>query len=141
MKIKIHEGFPNVEIHIKCPQSSDEIRRVESILKSYDEKLSGTKDGQTYMVDRHEILYFESVDKRCFICTDSNTFETPLRLYKTEERLADMGFIRCSKSQIVNITKNTSLCPDFGGRIEITIENCEKIIVSCITDQCGQVGI
>lgn len=130
MKVEIHEGFPDIEIVINCPQASDEIHKIESMLHTYDKKLSGAKDGQTHLVDRQDVLYFESVDKRCFICTADDTYETPLRLYEIEGLLAELGFIRCSKSQIVNIAKIASLCPDFGGRMEIVMEDGEKLIVS-----------
>lgn len=130
MKIEIHEGFPNIEIIINCPQASDEIYKIESILQSYDKKLCGISDGHTHMIDKQNVLYCESVDKRCFIYTAANTYETPLKLYEIEDRLKDMGFFRCSKSQIVNIAKISSLCPDFGGRIEVVMENGEKVIAS-----------
>jgi len=41
-----------------------------------------------------------------------------------------MGFFRSSKSQILNIAKIETLCPDFGGRIEVTMENGYQLIVS-----------
>ena len=62
--------------------------------------------------------------------TAHDVYETPLKLYEIEECLADTGFFRISKSQIINILRITSLCPDFGGRIEVMMENGEKLIVS-----------
>ena len=41
MKIEIHEGFPSVEVIINCPQVSDEIHKMEAMLRSYNKKLSG----------------------------------------------------------------------------------------------------
>ena len=130
MNIKIHEGFPNVEIIINCPHATDEINKITAMLQLCEKRLSGVKDGRTYMLDNHDIFYFESVDKRCFIYTIDDTFETPLKLYEIEESLNDAGFFRSSKSQILNIAKIKSLCPDFGGRIEAVMENGEKLIVS-----------
>lgn len=130
MKVEIHEGFPDIEIVINCPQASDKINKMASMLRSYDEKLPGVRDGQTHMIDKQDVLYFESVDKRCFMYTADELFETPLKLYEIEDRMTDMGFFRSAKSQIVNIAKISSLCPDFGGRMEVVMENGERLIVS-----------
>ena len=130
MKIEVHEGFPEIEVIIKCPRVSDEVNKIESMLRSYDKKLSGVREGQTHMIDRQNVLYFESVDKRCFIYTANDIYETSLKLYEIEEYMAEAGFIRSSKSQIINLLKIISLCPDFGGRMEVIMENGEKLIVS-----------
>lgn len=130
LRIEVHEGFPDTEIHINCPQVSDEIRKIEVMLKSCDKKLAGTKNDQTHMIDKRDVLYFESVDKQCFFYTINETYETPLKLYEIEAQLSGIGFFRCSKSQIVNISMIASLCPEFGGRIEIVMENGEKLIAS-----------
>ena len=130
MRIKIEEGFPIIEVVIKCPEHTSEVTRMAAALQIFDKKLSGTKDNHTHVIEHTSILYFESVDKRCFIYTTNDIYETPAKLYELEERLSDIGFFRCSKSQIVNIAKIKSLCPDFGGRVEATMENDEKIIIS-----------
>ena len=101
-----------------------------AILNSLDKKLCGVKAGKTYLLEMQDAFYFESIDKRCFIYTADDTFETSLRLYEIEEQLADTGFFRSSKSQIINIAKIASLCPDFNGRMEVKMSNGEKLIVS-----------
>jgi DNA-binding LytR/AlgR family response regulator len=130
MKVEIQEGFDNVEVIIKCPKNTKEIHRIETLLHGFDQRLSCTKNGVINFIDKHDILYFESVDKNCFIYTKGNFYETSLKLYEIEEMLADMGFMRITKSQIVNIAKIEFLCPDFGGRIEIIMENDYKLVAS-----------
>ena len=119
-----------MEIIINCPQISDDILKIETLLKNCDKRLPATRDGQTHMVDRQDIFYFEVVDKQCFIYTAKEVFETSLKLYEVENYMNEAGYIRSSKSQIINIMKIASLCPDFGGRMEVTMENGEKLIVS-----------
>jgi DNA-binding LytR/AlgR family response regulator len=70
------------------------------------------------------------VDKHCFLYTKDDFFETSLKLYEIEEMFTDIGFLRITKSQILNIAKIESLCPDFGGRIETIMENGYKLIAS-----------
>ena len=130
MKIEIVEGFDSVEVTIKCIETTDDIRKLESLLHSYAKKLSCTKDGVTHLIDTGDVLYFESVDKQAFLYTESDIYELSLKLYEIEEILSDAGFIRSAKSQILNMHKIASLCPDFGGRLEVTMQGGEKLIVS-----------
>jgi len=130
MEVTIQEGYQNIEVIIKCPEATDDVQKLASLLQGYNHKMPGTKDGQTYLVDWHDILYFESVDKRCFIYTAADVYETALKLYEIEEWLTTGIFFRSSKSQVVNIKKIKSLCPEFGGRLEVVMENGEILMVS-----------
>lgn len=130
MKIEIQEGFPDVEIVIRCPAASQEIDRLASLLQHSGKKLLCKKNGVTHLIDNQDVLYVESVDKRSFIYTAKDFYETDLKLYEIEERLTDVFFFRSSKSQILNISKIASLCPEFGGRMEVVMENGERLLVS-----------
>lgn len=130
MKIIVNEGKSDIEVVINCPQMSYEIQKLISMLHSFDKKLLGTKDKQKYIIDCDDIFYFEMVDKHNFIYTENDIFDTSLKLHEIEEVFSNAGFFRNTKSQIVNIAKIESLCPDFGGRIDLTLKNSEKLIVS-----------
>lgn len=130
MKIEIKEGFPEVEITIKCPEATEDIRRIETLLYGHGQRLPCVKDGSTHFIEKHDVLYFESVDKRSYLYTADAIYEAGFKLYEIEELLSDMGFIRTAKAQILNMAKIESLCPDFGGRIEAVLNNGEKVIVS-----------
>jgi len=130
LKIEVQKGSSEVEVIIKCPEVSEEVHKLVSLIQGFGEKFPGKKGGHTYLIDRYDVLYFESVDKRCFIYTTADVYETGLRLYEIEESLSEAGFFRSSKSQILNISKVESLCPEFGGRIEAIMENGERLVVS-----------
>ncbi len=130
MKITINEGFADTEVLINCPQTNSEILKMVSILRSFDKKLTGLKDGKIFIVHADDVLYFESVDKRTFIYTAETVYDSTLKLYEIEDSLSGSNFFRCSKSAVMSISKISSLCPDFGGRIEVTMVNGEKLIVS-----------
>jgi len=130
LKLTIQEGFPVIEVVIKCPEITEEIQKLEALLSNTSSKLLCTQDHKKRLVDRQDIFYIESVDKRAFVYTASEVFETNLKLYELEEMLEPFGFFRNAKSQIIHIGKIKSLCPDFGGRIEVEMENGEKSIIS-----------
>lgn len=132
MKIVIDES-PNheeTEIIIKCNLINDDIQRLISIIKGPEEKIHGTLDGTTYFLDPNDIFYFESVDKKTFAYTSSQVFETSLRLYELEEKLAQCDFFRASKSTIINISKIKNLSPRFNGKLKALLDNGEILIIS-----------
>ena len=130
MKIEIKEGHNALEVIIKCQTATEEVSKIKNLLSSHAKKISCTKDGSTHLVDAREILYFESVDKVPFLYTETDVYELSLKLYELEEMLSYIGFIRSAKSQIINTYKIESLRPDFGGRLEVTMQGGERLIVS-----------
>jgi DNA-binding LytR/AlgR family response regulator len=130
MRALVREGFPELEVEIRCPEANEEVQRMTAVINSFGRNISGEKDGRTFQVNFSDVLYFETVDRKCFIYTDGTVYETALRLYEIENLAADTGFFRSSKSQIVNIAQISSLCPDFDGRLEVSLTNGEKLIVS-----------
>lgn len=132
MKITIEES-PNItetEVIIKCSIITDELQRIITMLKSTEERIIGFVNGITHFIDIKDIYYFESVDKKTFMYTHSLVLETPMRLYEIEEKLSKYDFFRASKSTIINISKIKHLSPKFNGRLDVVLENDEKLIIS-----------
>lgn len=132
MKIIIQEDAVCVEteIVIRCARADEGVYEMLAHLRAFDKKLTGLKDGRTFIIDAQDVFYFESVDKRTYLYTAKEVYETPLRLYEIEERLAGGAFLRVSKKTILGVKRIASLRPDFGGRLEATLENGERISVS-----------
>jgi len=132
MKVIINEDENNnqTEIIINCKNIDDSILKLISKLKENEDVITGAKDGKVHVIKPEHILYFESVDKKTFIYTKSNVYESNLRLYEVEEKFLSYHFFRASKSTIINITKIVIINPLIGGRVEVLLENKEKLIVS-----------
>lgn len=135
MKIIIDEcpTLDETEIVIRCKKVDSEILQLVSSLRQRDSnpgQLAGFKDGKTHLINPADILYFDTVDKRTFLYTKEDVLETGLRLYEIEERLTADHFFRASKSTIINIAKIRTIIPDFGGRLEVTLSNGERLFVS-----------
>lgn len=101
-----------------------------ALIRSFDKKIIGARDGKTFVIDAADVLYFDTVDKRTFLYTQDDVLETPLRLYELEEQLSGGSFFRASKSMIINISKISSLRPELSGKIEVTLSSAEKLYVS-----------
>lgn len=82
------------------------------------------------MISPLEVLYFESVDNRTFLYTETQVLEIKKRLYELEEILSDKDFVRISKSQLVNINKIKLLKPELNRSITAEMINGEILFIS-----------
>ena len=130
ININIDGSFTETEIIINCAAMSDELEKVLTVLRALDFKLTGTINGETHILDIPNILYIDTVDKKTFLYTKSDVYETSLKLYELEEMLSPRDFFRAGKSSIINFAKIKSLKSDIDGRIIVMMENNEKMIVS-----------
>ncbi|WP_326513861.1 LytTR family DNA-binding domain-containing protein [Clostridium intestinale] len=132
MKILIEESPDNedAELIIKCKSVSDEVKRIIELIKLSDEKIIGFLNGESYVVDPIKILYFESVDKKTFMYTENKVYEISLRLYELEKKMSKYDFFRSSKSTIINISRIKKLSHKFNGKLEATLDNDEKLLIS-----------
>ena len=96
----------------------------------YDEKLTGQRGGETHILNAADVLYADTADRRTFFYTAEGVYETELRLYELEQRLAGAGFLRACKSLLLNFDHIRALRPDFGGRLLATLSNGEKAVIS-----------
>jgi len=130
ININIDGSRTETEITINCASMSDELERVIAALRAIDQKITGTKNGQTFILDAAQILYADTVDKKTFLYTKEDVYETALRLYELESSLPAKDFFRAGKSSIINFSKIKSLKSDIGGRVIVVLENNEKLVVS-----------
>lgn len=132
MKITIDESpdAAQIEVNVRCPRMDEQVLRMLALLRAFDQKITGVREGQTFILEARDILYADSVDKKTFLYTADGVFETPLRLYELEERLGPSDFFRASKAVVVNFGQIRSLRPEFGGRMLATLTNGEIVYVS-----------
>ena len=64
------------------------------------------------------------------VYTKNNCYETKLRLYELEELLEPCGFLRISKSCLVQVKMIRSVRTEIGRKLRLTLETGEHIIVS-----------
>ena len=102
----------------------------ESVGKAFQTGISGSEDGNTYIVSPNDIFYIESVDKKTFIYTEDKVLSTDKRLYELEEILDNRDYFRCSKSVIININKVVKLKPEITRNILATLSNGEVVVIS-----------
>ena len=132
MKIIIEEPAPGEEdtVIVKCRNLSPEIMQVINKLKTIDDMLIAYEGNEIHRVNPTDIFYIDSVDNKTFLYCKQNVYESRQKLYELEETLAGRDFLRISKAVIVNLSKIKSLAPALSGRLEASLLNGEKVIVS-----------
>ncbi len=132
MKIKINtdNAAEEIEISITCRSLTPDIEKIIAMLRMMDLKLTGTRDGETWLLDAAEVLYIDTADKKTFFYTQSDVYETSLHLYELEEQLSECGFLRIGKSCIVNLKHIVSLKAEFDRKIGVTLSNGERLVIS-----------
>ncbi|MCR4930234.1 MAG: LytTR family transcriptional regulator DNA-binding domain-containing protein [Lachnospiraceae bacterium] len=117
------------EALIKAQSNTDDIKAAIELLEGGKRKIPLIQNGETVLLETTLFYYIESVDKRTFVYTKDDCYESKLRLYELEETLGTF-FLRISKSMIVNLKKIKTVKSDLSGRMEATMLNGEKIVIS-----------
>lgn len=130
ISINIDENMPDTEIVINSSALTPKIEQIIATLRILDQQMMVTKGDESYILDVAKVIYIESVDRKTFVYTRDDCFESKLKLYEIEEQLCRSGFLRASKSCLVHLKNIRSLKAELNRKIRITLENGEQLIVS-----------
>jgi len=128
--INIDESIQETEIKISCNQLTYEVENLIATLRIMNQQLMVVKDNENFLLDVNDISYIEAVDRRTFVYTEEEVYESKLKLYEMEEKLCQSGFIRISKSCLVRLKYVKSIKNDVERKLRLTMKNGEQIIVS-----------
>ncbi len=130
INLDIDGKYDDTEVIIRAPHLNNDIERMVAMMRMIDMQIAVRKDNETYLLDADKILYIEAVDRKTFVYTNSENYESELKLYELEQQLTERDFLRISKQTIVNLRKIKSLKTDVNRKIRITLQNGEQIVVS-----------
>lgn len=130
INLDIDGKYDDTEVIIRAPHLNNDIERIVAMMRMIDMQIPVRKDGETYILETDKILYIEAVDRKTFVYTNGEVYESELKLYEMEQELTERDFLRISKQSIVNLRKIKSLKTDVNRKIRITLQNGEQIVVS-----------
>ncbi len=128
--INIDEKVQDTEILISCNRLTPEIEKILATLRILNQQMMVTKQEETYILDVSKIIYIEAVERKTFVYTKDEYYESKLKLYEMEERLMQCGFFRVSKSCLVQLHNIKSIKNDIDRKLRLTLESGEQIMVS-----------
>ena len=114
---------------IRAVEKTADILSAMDLLENGSGGVAVTKDRNTFFCRLTQIYYIESVDKRTYVYTRDDCYESRDRLYELEEKLGPW-VIRISKAMIVNLRKIRNVSAEPGGRMVAVLLNGERVIIS-----------
>lgn len=130
IEINVDENMADMEITITCKKLTPKVEKLLATLRMMDSQMIGRKNNEIHLLDIARIIYIESVERKCFVYTADEVYESEFPLYELEQQLAEYGFFRVSKSFLIHLQSILSLKADINRRIRITMSNGEQIIAS-----------
>ena len=132
MKLTINadDRYTETEIIVNCNRMGDDIEKLLAAIRVFDMKITGRKDGREHILELMDIIYIESIDKRTFLYTLTDTYESPFRLYELEAKLVTFDFLRVSRNCLINVNHILSIETELNSRLILTMPREIKLIVS-----------
>ena len=132
ININVDEQFSGIEININCGELTDDVERIIAAIRMSSRQLivKNTQLGEDVILDAKDIAYVEAIDRKCFVYTEDNVFETSYKLYELEALFSGMKFCRVSKSCLVSLRFISSIKTEMNHRLRLSLKNKEDIIVS-----------
>jgi DNA-binding LytR/AlgR family response regulator len=130
IEIDINEKYSDTEVTIRSGKLTGDVEKLIALMRMVNKQIAVKQEEETYLLDTEKIMYFESVDRKTFVYTEKEVYETDLKLYELEQDLFENDFLRISKQTIVNIRMIKSLKTEINRKIRVTLKNGEQIIVS-----------
>jgi DNA-binding LytR/AlgR family response regulator len=132
MKVIIETIDRGKEEHIRiaCYEINQEVEEITRFATSYNKSMQVYDEQGVRSVLLSDIYYIEAVDQKVFVYLEQAVYELKMRLYEFEERFSELSFLRCSKSNIINLLKIKALKPALNGRLCAILYNEEKVIIA-----------
>ena len=123
------DGKEKEQALIRAVEKTADILSAMDLLENGSGGIQVVRDRNTFFCKLTQIYYIESVDKRTYVYTKGDCFESRDRLYELEEKLG-MYYVRISKSMIVNLRKIRNVSAEPGGRMVAVLLNDERVVIS-----------
>lgn len=124
IEIKIDENCAEPRIIVVTDKINEEINDILRKLSAEQPQiLAGFKDEKVTALDLNQIFRIYASGGKVYAETDSDTYTLRLRLYETEQRLANQSFVRISNGEIINLKKVKGFDLSFIGTICVSLSN------------------
>lgn len=130
LNVKEDPSLDDIEVTIACPRIDRRVRRIVEAAERADLKLAGIADGYLHVVDEGDVLYIETVDGKTFLYTAEAVMESGASLSELESSLAGTEFVRATRQMVVNLAHVRRLRPYLNARLELVMDNGERVIAS-----------
>lgn len=124
------DGLLENFLELHYDEIDEETVAVLDRLRSTIRYIEGTSDGRKVTLPLTDIFYFETVDRKNFAYTTDSCFEVKEALRDIIEEYQSAGFVRISKTTVVNIYKVKKLQGDLNMRVILFMKNDEQLVMN-----------
>lgn len=124
------ENLTENYLELHYDKIDEETNAVLDRLRDTLKYIEGTFEDRKVTIAVTDILYIETVDRKTFAYTKDTCVEIKTALRDIIEEYSKIGFVRISKSAVVNIYKIKKLQGDINMRVIIYLKNEEKLIMN-----------
>ena len=138
MKLNLFENKKSADEHIDIYYSEMRpvIKQVIDVIRSDRPSIFGRPadedldDGEGVLLNPSEIYYFDHVERKLFAYTENGVYRLMNTLGNVEEQLAPYGFVRISKSNLINVYKIKQLKPELNMKVYVSFNNGERLCIN-----------
>ena len=138
MKLNLYKenDIQNEHVDVYYSNMRPLIRQLVDTVNSDRPSLSGRPadedldDGEEILLDPKDIYYLDHIDRKLFAYTKNGVYRVMETLASCEEMLWNYGFVRVSKSNLINIYRIKQLKPDLNMKVYASFDNGERICIN-----------
>ena len=128
--INVEPSAAETSLLVTCKELTPQVEKLLAAIRILDKQITANKGDSVCLIDLADIFYIEALERKTFIYTDKEVFDSEMKLYELEAALAQYNFVRESKNTICSLSKIKSLKSEVDRKIKITMENGYQIIAS-----------
>ena len=128
--INVEPTAKETSLLVTCNELTPQVEKLLAAIRILDKQITANKGDSVCLIDLADVFYIEALERKTFIYTDKDVFDSDMKLYELEAALAQYDFIRVSKNTICSLRKIKSLKSEVDRKIKITMENGYQIIAS-----------
>ena len=128
--MKIHE--PQLKenyLEIHYGDMDNETKEMINYLESKN-VLIGRDESESCLIKPEEVYYCEIVDRKCYAYLKARVWKLEEGLAELAERYEMYGFVRISKSMLINIHKVKQIEADLNMRMKLVLLNGETVVMN-----------
>ena len=132
MKIQLKHtpSIKETTIDIMFEKQTHELSRLVRYIESYDYHLICEGDNEQVKVSLKDIFYIEALERKTFVYCHNHVYECKDKLTVLEHKLHRFGHYRISRTCLLNLGVLTSMKLLVNSRLEATLINDEKVVIS-----------
>ena len=128
--INVEPSAAETSLLVTCKELTPQVEKLLAAIRILDKQITANKGDTLCLIDLADVFYIEALERKTFIYTDKEVFDSEMKLYELEAALAQYNFVRVSKNTICSLSKIKTLKSEVDRKIKITMENGYQIIAS-----------